>query len=115
MSITGPDWSSQHCYMYSQVDILNPVIPPHATLDSPIVDDIDYSLALLIEIHGRNALMAYAVLAGNDYVKLPGIGWKIAIDIVKALPLGLRMQGSEPAQGLHPRIRGASGPSELGA
>ena len=73
MSITGPDWSSQHCYVYSQVDILNPVIPPHATLDSPIVD-IDYSLALPIKIHGRNALMSYAVLAGNDCVKLPGIG-----------------------------------------
>lgn len=74
MSITGPDWSSQHCYLYSQVDILNPVIPPHATLDSPIVDYIDCSLALPIKIHGSNALMSYAVLAGNDCVKLPGIG-----------------------------------------
>lgn len=27
MSIKGPDWSSQHCHLYLQADILNPVIP----------------------------------------------------------------------------------------
>jgi hypothetical protein len=87
MDIRGPEWSSQSCHTFSQSDILNPVIPAHATLDVPIVDGINYALALQIKRLGYCALLAFALLAGNDYCKIPDIGPGIAIKIVCSLEL----------------------------
>ena len=87
MDIRGPEWSSQSCHTFSQSDILNPVIPAHATLDVPIVDGINYALALQIKRLGYCALLAFALLAGNDYCKIPNIGPGIAMKIVCSLEL----------------------------
>ena len=87
MRTIGEQWRPQFCDLYEQTNILNPTIPVQATRDSPIVEGVDYSLALLIKIHGRDALMGYAGLAGCDYATIPGIGPKTAIKILQDLPV----------------------------